>query len=158
MLISCTQRFSHWNNMWFLSDVFITPWGMIKIYVSRMEIPIKQIKTEWENLVKTGRLYCTNCCKHRYCEKLSFRSIVWPQHKFKRFESILKYGLYTHTHTHICKVYLFFVFAWLFSCPVFRFEYWFNNQFWNLRCFCAACNNVVELILFYELSNSKILY
>ena len=101
MLKSCTQRFSNWNNMWFLSDVFITPWSMIKIYVNRKEISIKQIKIEWENLVKTEQLYWINCCKHCYCEKLSYRSIVWPQHKFKRFGRILKLSMFcTHTHTH----------------------------------------------------------
>ena len=137
MLKSCTQRFSHWNNMWFLSDVFITSWCMIKIYVSRKEIPIKQIKTEWENLVKTGRLYCTNCCKHRYCEKLSFRSIVWPQHKFKRFESILKYGLYTHAHTLVTYI-----------CFLFLLDY-FHVQFFGLSIDSTVNSETWEAFLLF---------
>ena len=94
--------------MWFLSDVFIMPWCMIKIYVSRKEISIKQKKIELESLVKTEQFYCTNCCKHDCCGKLSYRSIVWSQNKFKRFERILKLYMFcththTHTHTHTCK-------------------------------------------------------
>ena len=87
--------------MWFLSDVFIMPWCMIKIYVSRKEISIKQKKIELESLVKTEQFYCTNCCKRDCCGKLSYRSVVWSQNKFKRFERILKlYMFCTHTHTH----------------------------------------------------------